>query len=485
MKANGLSLKTKLGFGVCDIGGNLFVTIMGFYVFDFIKDVALLGAALAGTVLFAGKIWDAIIDPAIGFFSDRTKSRHGRRRPWMLGGAIAVVFFMILMYTNPHIESQFWLAVWVIIVYCLLVTAYSVINIPYGALTPELTRNYDEQTSLNAYRMSFAVVGTFIGVGGLFIVDMFANKDLGPMIMGGAMGLVICATALITYFTIKEPARAVAEASEQQGFLKTYAAAFRNRPFVLVLIAYGMHMAATAMLQSILRDYFQYIFGDEQSSKYALMPFLVMALVFIPIWTAISKRIGKKWAYNIGMSIFGIVLLLVFFFASTRGPMFMYVLMGIAGIGYSTNYVMPYAIIPDTVERGSLLRIVEPRESVRRGPRSGHQWLGSRRPRLRAKCRANTPGKVGHSPAPGTHCGGVRRGRCCPCLFLPHHTEVLRRAHSAEAGRKGQGRRVGCRAEGEGERSEAASENYRAMMVIARRRISGKPDSRPKPCRLS
>jgi GPH family glycoside/pentoside/hexuronide:cation symporter len=350
MKANGLSLKTKLGFGVCDIGGNLFVTIMGFYVFDFIKDVALLGAALAGTVLFAGKIWDAIIDPAIGFFSDRTKSRHGRRRPWMLGGAIAVVFFMILMYTNPHIESQFWLAVWVIIVYCLLVTAYSVINIPYGALTPELTRNYDEQTSLNAYRMSFAVVGTFIGVGGLFIVDMFANKDLGPMIMGGAMGLVICATALITYFTIKEPARAVAEASEQQGFLKTYAAAFRNRPFVLVLIAYGMHMAATAMLQSILRDYFQYIFGDEQSSKYALMPFLVMALVFIPIWTAISKRIGKKWAYNIGMSIFGIVLLLVFFFASTRGPMFMYVLMGIAGIGYSTNYVMPYAIIPDTVE---------------------------------------------------------------------------------------------------------------------------------------
>ena len=350
MKVDKLSLKTKLGFGVCDIGGNLFVTIMGFYVFDFIKDVALLGAALAGTVLFAGKIWDAVIDPAIGFFSDRTKSRHGRRRPWMLGGAIAVVFFMILMYTNPHIESQFWLAVWVIIVYCLLVTAYSVINIPYGALTPELTRNYDEQTSLNAYRMSFAVVGTFIGVGGLFIVDMFANKDLGPMVMGGAMGLVICATALITYFTIKEPERAVAEASEQQGFLKTYAAAFRNRPFVLVLIAYGMHMAATAMLQSILRDYFQYIFGDEQSSKYALMPFLVMALVFIPIWTAISKRIGKKWAYNIGMSIFGSVLLLVFFFASTRGAMFMYVLMGIAGIGYSTNYVMPYAIIPDTVE---------------------------------------------------------------------------------------------------------------------------------------
>ncbi len=350
MTTNKLSLKTKLGFGVCDVGGNLFVTIMGFYIFKFVTDVALLGAALAGTVLFAGKIWDAVIDPAIGFFSDRTKSRRGRRRPWMLGGAIAVFFFMILMYTNPHIESQFWLAVWVIVVYCLLVTAYSVINIPYGALTPELTKHYDEQTTLNAYRMSFAVIGTFVGVGGLFIVDMFASKDVGSIVMGAAMGAVICVTALITIFTVKEPARAAEEASEQQGFLTTYKAALKNRPFVLALIAYGMHMAATTLLQSILRYYFQYIYGNEALSSFALMPFLVMALIFIPIWTVISKRIGKKWAYNIGMSLFGVVLFLVFLFAAARGPMFMYVLMGIAGIGYSTNYVMPYAIIPDTVE---------------------------------------------------------------------------------------------------------------------------------------
>jgi GPH family glycoside/pentoside/hexuronide:cation symporter len=203
MKANGLSLKTKLGFGVCDVGGNLFVTVMGFYVLNFITDVALLGAALAGTALLVGKVWDAVIDPAIGFFSDRTKSRLGRRRPWMLGGAIAVFFFMILMYTNPHIQSQFWLFMWVIFVYCLLVTAYSVINIPYGALTPELTRDYDGRTVLNAYRMSFAVIGTFIGAGIVLpLVGAFANKDLGWMAMGAAMGAVISVTALITIFTV-------------------------------------------------------------------------------------------------------------------------------------------------------------------------------------------------------------------------------------------------------------------------------------------
>ena len=349
MTTNRLSLKTKLGFGVCDVGGNLFVTIMGFYVLNFITDVALLGAALAGTALLVGKVWDAGIDPAIGFFSDRTKSRHGRRRPWMLGGAIAVFFFMILMFTNPHIQSQFWLFVWVIVVYCLLVTAYSVINIPYGALTPELSKDYDQQISLNAYRMSFAVVGTFIGVGGLFIVDMFANRDLGPMVMGAAMGAVICATALITIFTIREPSRAVEEASEQQGFRETYKAALKNRPFVLVLVAYALHMAGTNVVQAALIYYFKYIL-QAGTVQLALMPFLVMALAFIPIWTAVSKRIGKKWAYNLGMGLFAVVVMAVFLFAADRGPTFLYVLMAVAGIGYSTNYVMPYSIIPDTVQ---------------------------------------------------------------------------------------------------------------------------------------
>ncbi len=344
-----LSLKTKVGFGVCDIGGNLFVTIMGFYVLNFITDVALLGAALAGTAMLVGKIWDAVIDPAIGFLSDRTKHRMGRRRPWMLGGAIAVFFFMILMYTNPRIQNQGLLFVWVVAVYCLLVTSYSVINIPYGSLTPELTSGYDEQTSLNAWRMGFAVVGTFVGVGGLFIVDMFADKSTGAMVMGAAMGLVVSATALLTFFLIKEPPRAAVEAEEQLDFLETYKGALRNRPFVLALVTYALHMAGTNVVQASLIYYFKYIYRGAGSVQFALLPFLLMALVFIPVWTKIAKRIDKKLAYNIGMALFAAVVMVVFFFAADRGPLFLYVCMAFAGIGFSTNYVMPYAIIPDTV----------------------------------------------------------------------------------------------------------------------------------------
>ncbi|HSV94062.1 MAG TPA: MFS transporter, partial [Desulfobacterales bacterium] len=206
-----LSLGTKLGFGVCDVGGNLFVTVLGFYLLNFITDNLLLGASLAGTALLAGKIWDGVIDPAIGTLTDRTRSRLGRRRPWMLAGAIAILVMMTLMFTNPHITRQGLLFVWVLVVYMLMVTAYSIINIPYGALTPELTKDYDERTTLNAFRMSFAVVGTFIGSQAVGPVRaLFANKDLGWTAVGAVMSVVVSITALITFFTVREPRAAAA-----------------------------------------------------------------------------------------------------------------------------------------------------------------------------------------------------------------------------------------------------------------------------------
>jgi GPH family glycoside/pentoside/hexuronide:cation symporter len=353
-----LSLGTKLGFGVCDVGGNLFVTVLGFYLLNFITDNLLLGAGLAGSALLVGKIWDGAIDPGIGALSDRTSNRLGRRRPWMLVGAIAILFLMTLMYTNPHIRNQGLLFLWVLVVYILMVTAYSIINIPYGSLTPELTKDYDERTTLNAYRMSFAVIGTLIGSQAVRpVLSLFANQDQGWMAVGVVMGAVIMITALITFFKVKEPARAAEEATVQQGVWKTYAAALKNKPFVLALLTYMLHMMGTNIVQAALLYYYKYIVhdggsGDVASGEFAfaLMFFIAGAFLFIFIWTAISKRIGKKWTYNLGMGLFALAVMAVFLFAAGQGTAFMWVLMAVAGIGYSTNYVMPYAIIPDTVE---------------------------------------------------------------------------------------------------------------------------------------
>ncbi len=353
-----LSLGTKLGFGVCDVGGNLFVTVLGFYLLNFITDNLLLGASLAGTALLVGKIWDGAIDPFIGTLTDRTRSRLGRRRPWILAGAISILFLMTLMYTNPHITSQGLLFVWVLVAYMLMVTAYSIINIPYGALTPELTREYDERTNLNAFRMSFAVIGTLVGTQAVGPVRaLFANPDHGWIAVGLVMGAVIMITALITFFTVREPKRAAEEAREQQSLGKTYLAILKNKPFVLALVTYMLHMMGTNIVQAALIFYYKYIVWNNDGGAaadgefaFALMFFIGGAFLFIFIWTAISKRIGKKWTYNLGMGLFALAVLAVFFLAPGRGTWFMRALMALAGIGFSTNYVMPFAIIPDTVE---------------------------------------------------------------------------------------------------------------------------------------
>lgn len=358
MEGKRLSLGTKLGFGVCDLGGNLFFTIMGFYLLNFMTDVAKLGAGLAGTAMLIGKICDAITDPTVGYLSDRTKSRWGRRRPWMFWGAIFLFFTMILQYTNPHIESQLWLFIYMAVAYCLLTTAYTMVNIPYGSLTPELTHDFDERTTLNAFRMSFAVVGTFVGAGlVLRIAGAFSSPDTGWTAMAGIMGAVMLATAMITIFTVKEPKRAVEEAKEQQGFFKTYAAAFKNRPFVMALSTYALHIAGTSVVQGALIYYFRYIYFNGVKSPesdgaftLALICLLAPALLFIPVWTLLSKKIGKKWSYNLGMGIVAVAVVVIFFFGRQLGMTFFYIVMAIGGIGFSTNYVMPFAIIPDAVE---------------------------------------------------------------------------------------------------------------------------------------
>jgi glycoside/pentoside/hexuronide:cation symporter, GPH family len=344
-----LPLRTKLGFGICDLGGNLFFTIMGFYLLYFMTDVVKLAAGLAGTALFVGKMWDAVTDPAVGTISDRTVTRWGRRRPFMFVGAIFLFLFMIVMFVNPHLRSQASLFVWVAIAYCLLNTAYTLVNIPYGSLTPELTDDFNERTVLNGYRMSSAVVGTLLGAALVLpLVGVMHNPDIGWPFMGGVMGLVMMAAAMTTVFTVREkPNRAPVQPI---AVLKSYLEVLRQKPFLQALFPWTLHITGVTVIQGALLYYFRYIYHDEGAFQIALPLLLVSSLVFIPIWVRISRRIGKKLSYNIGMGFFAFIILLFFLLGSHVGIWFAYVVMGFGGIGFATNYVMPWAIIPDVVE---------------------------------------------------------------------------------------------------------------------------------------
>jgi GPH family glycoside/pentoside/hexuronide:cation symporter len=350
METKKLSFKEKMGFGVCDLGGNVLFTIMAFWLMNFLTDTVGLAAGLVGLALFIGKVWDAVVDPVIGYCSDRTKTPWGRRRPYIFVGGIAVFLTMILMFTNPKLPGQTLLFIWALGAYCLLGLAYSIVNIPYSSLTPELTADYHERTVLNGYRMTFAVIGTFIGAGTVLpILGVFPDKNIGYTAIGVIFGLVVMLVSFITFYTIKEP-QPVFQEPKIKG-INAYFLAFKNVPFLLILIPWVLNMTAVTIVSGTLIYYFKYIYrAGDFSTTLALLILLASAMLFIPVWVFVSKKTGKKVCYAIGMAIIAFISLIIFFYGHVLGINFAYLMMVFAGIGLSTTYVIPWSIVPDTIE---------------------------------------------------------------------------------------------------------------------------------------
>ncbi len=343
-----LSKKVTFGFAVGDLGGNLFFTLIGFYLLFYLTDVVKMAPALAGTVLMVGKVWDAITDPVTGYLSDRTITKYGRRRPYMFVGSIAAFFLMGIMFTPLHMESALTQFLYFALMYALLNTAYTLVNIPYAALLPEITDDYDQRTVLTGYRMSFAVVGTFVGAGA--VLPLVGITGWGGM--GYIMGAVMLITAMITVWGVKEPVHTKDE--EQKSFLITYREALTNKVFLLAMIPWALFITGTTMVQGSLVYFFSYILHNDALFQIALMFLLTFSLAFIPLWVKISEKIGKKRAYGAGMLIMSVSVMLFAYFADAAGTAGALIIMAFAGIGLSTHYVMPHAILPDTVEHDAV-----------------------------------------------------------------------------------------------------------------------------------
>jgi len=354
MDTKKLSVKVKLGYGVCDLGGNLFFTVIAFLLLNYLTDTVGITAGLAGIIVMIGKIWDAVTDPVVGYWSDRSMTRWGRRRPYILFGSFPLFVAMIFMFVNPQLENQTLLFIWGVIVYCFLCFAYTLVNIPYNSLTPELTQDYHERTSLNGYRFGFAVIGTLLGAGAaLPIVGAFQSKDTGFAVMGTIFGAIMMITALITFASVREPKSHGMKPT--RGFFQTYLKVFKNGPYLLILMTYALHITAITVASGITIYYFKYLHNAEAQTTIAMLILLVTAMLFIPVSVIMAKRIGKKIVYASGMLIFSLAVMILFFIGHLYPISVSFALMFLAGIGLGFTYVMPWAMVPDAVEYDYLL----------------------------------------------------------------------------------------------------------------------------------
>ena len=347
-----LSFWQKIAYGIGDIGPALVFTISGFYLNAFLLDIAGLRPAMAGVIFLLVKIWDSVNDPIIGWISDRTDTRWGRRRPWLLFGAIPFGLAWFLQWQVPNLGDT-GLFFYYLFVAILLDTAFTAVNIPYVSLTPEIAPNYDERTSLNAYRFSFSLLGGMIS---LLVHDAIVNA--APSVLTGytisafVMGAIIVASNFITFAAIKE-SYYKDESEPEPGFIEGIKIAFQNRPFLMVTAIYMLAWICIQFVQTNLLLYVRYWMGANDMFIYfaAALQFSIFISLFI--WTRLSTRIGKRHVYFIGMAIW-IPMQIILFFIQPGQTNFLFILAIIAGIGAGVGYLVPWSMLPDVIDLDEL-----------------------------------------------------------------------------------------------------------------------------------
>jgi Na+/melibiose symporter-like transporter len=179
-----IKLFQKLLFGTGELAGCFSNTIIGFFYLFYLTDVVGLRPAYAGAAILLGRVWDAITDPVMGMISDRTRSKWGRRRVFLLFGTIPLGLSFFLLWIIPSGWSQLEMFIYASVSYMLHMTALTAVVVPYQTLTVEMTPDYDERTSLTAYRMIFSILGGLIGVVlPKMVVDGFSPQTLGYFFM--------------------------------------------------------------------------------------------------------------------------------------------------------------------------------------------------------------------------------------------------------------------------------------------------------------
>lgn len=357
MTAGRLSPRTKLAYGVTDLGFSMSYTIITFYLLFFLTDVAGLKPRLAGLVFLVGKIWDAVIDPSIGHYSDHLRTRWGRRRPIFLFGAAPFGLTFLLLWNLPRLHNQMWLALAVGAAYMLHIFVSSLLSVPYTALAPELTEDYDERTSLTAYRMVFSIVGGLVAViiPGVF-ADVLGSVRLGYGVMGIAVGAFLVVCPLAAFFGTREPRHQPAERDEAPVWVRLWrdtSQCFKNRPFVFAMIMFLATWVAIDVISSIFIYYVKYWLNMEPQSSILMGAIFGMAALCLPLWVKVSDAIGKKAAYITGMGFLSIILLFLMF-VQPGHPALVYTLAVLAGIGVSAAHVLSHAIMPDVIEYDEL-----------------------------------------------------------------------------------------------------------------------------------
>lgn len=343
----GLPLRLKLLFSTGDLSTSIPLAIIMFFQLYFLTDVAGLRPDLAGWSVGLSRIWDAINDPLFGLISDRIRTRWGRRRVLLLFGAIPLGLTFTFMWMTPSF-GQVGLAIYYALMFILFDTVFTLVHVGYNALTPEMTSDYDERSTLNGFRMVFSISGTLGAIVLTTILGWYiSDSRLLYGLVGLALGFLIMIPPWIVFRVTRE--RSAAELPAPLPVGEALRATLSNYPFRLVMGLYLLSWTTASILAAVLVYYARYYLLVPEQANYFVLTAEGAAILFIPMVVWLSRRLDKRRAFILGMVSW--IAILMGLFALPRDQVSLaYSLAFLAGLGIATAYVVPWAMVPDVVE---------------------------------------------------------------------------------------------------------------------------------------
>jgi len=358
-----LSFLEKLGYSVGDTASNLFFQTFILFLTYFYTDVFGISAGAVATIFLVGRIWDAVNDPLMGMIADRTNTRFGKFRPYLLYGALPFGILGFLMFITPNL-SPTGKAVYAFITYNLMMMAYTVINVPYSALMGVITPNPDERTVVSSYRFVAAFAGLFIvQFSVLRLVRAFGggNEQLGWQWAMTALAALAVVLFWVTFATTKE--RVTPPPGQKTPLLQDLSDLLRNRPWLLIGSATVFQLIFIVIRSSSIMYYFKYFVQNQQvtllgrtydlsfetlASTFMLSGTLV-TVVGALVASKLSKMLGKPNCYYGGLGLAAICSAL-FYVLSPRDLALMFVLQLIASFAWGPVSVLQWAMYTDTAD---------------------------------------------------------------------------------------------------------------------------------------
>lgn len=344
------SIKKKLIYGCGDIYGGGAFLIISLLFLNYLTDVELMAPALAGGIIMIGKVWDAVTDPVMGYISDNTKSRFGRRRVYFLFGIIPVfITFTLLWYSFGMVSgnSKF---LYYLIMYILFNTSFTLIMVPYNSILPDITTDYKERTSYTGVRMLFSISSAILaGVLPMIIIKSNSDIKMGYLTMAVFFATLYALPWLIVFFGTKEKIRDE-QCKSNVNLYKQLISVFKNKSFKIHAGIFICAQTAVDFLTTLFIYYLTNCIGRQKEFPIVLGILLITQLLVMPINIKIAKKKQKTSPLKFGFMIW-IVALITSLFLSPKSPSFLiYMVAALSGFGTSVSVLVPWSILPEIAD---------------------------------------------------------------------------------------------------------------------------------------